>query len=226
MSNETIRYERNVLDAQDWPYMSFFSSFAEDEHFINLQWNLENLFVNTYEREAFVVDAYQVDGDLVIVGNDLQPFDHKHLTDATDYETYVMPNGQLLVDYYADHIVDINEYMDQRDNVNKKGFVTRRFSDNLIDPVEAKVNWNYEKMYVGVRFYDVNGDPIAATTGSVQISGVSAVGGIAANITGGNLDATLPSPVVNVDIPMERIIATPSGLDSSVVKWQMIVWQL
>lgn len=226
MPNETIRYERNSLEGEDYPYISLFASFSEDKYFINLLWNLENLFVNTYQRDAFVVDAYEVDGDLVIVANDLQPFDHYHLSRAADYETYVMPNGMILIDYYKNHIVDIHSYLDQRDNIGKRGFVSRRYSESLVDPIELKVNWNYEKMYVGVRFYDVNDEPIVASSGSVAISGVSAVGGVEDAVPNGTLDATSASPVVNVETPFERLIATPSTLGSEVAKWQLIVWQL
>lgn len=216
-------YTRNMVEGMDYPYISFMSDFEHDKHFVNLLWNLENLFVNTYEREAISVDAYTVEGDLVIIADNLLPFDHHHLEKATDYTTYEMPNGQILVDYYEDHITNIHEYMDSLDNVNKTGYVTRRQGINLIDPIETKVSFRYEKMYVGVRCYDVNDEPIVSGTGTVDIAGVG-IGGIEEAI--GSIDATSASPVLLVDRPYERIKATPNTLSSDVDHWQLVIWQI
>lgn len=219
-----ITYTRNLTEGNDFPFITEYAGFDTDTYYVNLQWNLENLFVNTYERDPISVNAYEVDGDLVIVGDFLQPFDHFHLSRAMDFNTYVMPNGQLLIEYYEKHIVDINDYLDQVDNNNKEGFVSRRNSDNLIDPLSLKVNWNYDKMYVGVRFYDENGDPVIASAGTIELSGVAAAGGVQYTLEGSPLTATMPSPVVPVDVPLESLTATPSGLDG-VTSWQLIVWQ-
>jgi len=221
--NQTKKYTRNLISGNDYPYVTLYSSFEDEEYFENLQWNMENLFVNTYQRNAFSVDAYEVDGDLVIPTGGLQPFDHYHLENAENYETYVMPNDQLLVEYYQDHIVNIYEYMDQIDNINKKGFVSRRYSDSMIDPLECKVSWHYSQMYVGIRCYDANGDPVQASSGTVDINGVFAAGGVETTIT--SLDASQTAPIVQVQMPVERIIASPNGL-SGVDNWQLIVWQL
>lgn len=220
-----LTFERNVeLELGEYPSLT--SNFVEDDFYINLQWELEKIFMNVYERESFTVTAYEVEGDNVIIADGLPPFDHKHLSAAEDYQTYVMPNGQLLIDYYADHIVDINVYLDNLDNINKKGFVSRRFSFSTTEALAVSIDPNYEKMYVGVRFYDENDTVIIPSTGTVQISGISLVGGSTFDSPNGTLDATSASPMVNVETPVETISATPSGLSNSVAKWQMIVWQL
>lgn len=220
--NTTTTYTRNALEGMEYPYISLLADFSEDAHFINMLWNLENLFVNTYDRESFSVEAYEVEGDLVILADQLQDFDHYHLTKAEDYTTYRMPNGQLLVDYYENHIVNIYEYMDNRDNINKEGYVTRRYSTDLIDPIETRVSFRYEKMYVGARFYDVNDEPIKPTGGSIDIAGVG-IAGVEQSIE--TLQATDVSPVATVDMPFESIKATPSSLSDDVKSWQLIIWQ-
>lgn len=221
--NKTKTYTRNKLEGMEYPYISLMADFSEDEYFINMLWNLEELFVNTYEREAFSVSGYEVEGDLVILADQLQQFDHYHLTKAEDYTTYEMPNGQLLVDYYENHIVNIHEYMDNRDNINKEGYVTRRYSTDLLDPVETNVSFRYEKMYVGVRFYDVNDEPIKPTGGSIDITGVG-IAGVEQNID--TLQATDVSPIATVDMPFESIKASPSSLSDDVESWQLIIWQI
>lgn len=223
--NKTINRKRNMTQGRDFPFITEYAGFSSDTYYINLQWNLENLFVNTYNRTPLDVNAYPVDGDLVIIADDLQPFDHYHLKRADNYNEYVMPNGQLLIDYYSSFVVDINDYMDRLDNAGSRGNVTRRTSDNLIDPVEVRVNPNFNKMYVGIRCYDENGEPVIASSGSVQISIVSAAGGIQHEAENGSLDASSPSPVLPIEIPVERLVASPEGL-GGVTSWQLIVWQL
>lgn len=220
-----ITYTRNLIEGNDFPYLTQYAGFDTGTYFMNLQWNLENLFVNTFERGPININVYPVEGNLVIVGDSLQPFDHFHLSNAEDYNTYVMPNGMLLIDYYQSFIVDVYEYLDTLDNSGKRGNVSRRFSSNLVDPIEVKINWNFEKMYVGVRFYDENDEPIVATAGTIELSAVAATGGIEAPIADGVMDATDAAPVVPVEVPLERLVATPSGLEG-VDHWQLIIWQI
>lgn len=175
----------------------------------------------TYNRDGIEVNAYVVSGNQVIPADDLGQFDVYHLDRIVDFNTYEMPNGAFAIDYYDPYIVDIDEFIDAIVNHNQDHNVVRRIAP-VTDVVEVTVPNEFDKAYMGVRFYDASGNEVTPTAGSVDVSTMSDVS--EGYTSKGTISATTPDTVVEVTGPLEKVKFTPSGITGA-VDYRASVWQ-
>lgn len=216
-------YTRNEVDPYDYPYHTLYASFDDDIYLTHEGWELENYFMETFKRDAFQVNAYVVDIDLVILADDLGKFDKYHLDRVVDFETYIMPNGKTAIEYYQPYIVNINVVMDEMDNHGRDSYITRRWA-NVIDVIEANVPVEHQNSFIGVRFYDSLGEVITPTAGTVDVEGITTVGGAYEAI--GTINATDPTVTLATTVPLEAVRVTPTGVSGNdATDYRLSVWQ-